>query len=93
VFVQLASDTKKSINTSIIKTYVFKNGYFGQAPWGQQDVDRAKVLDVVKITTLRLEIKCAVKRNYRLCVKMIDTWRNLSGPGVFHFVEQVTLAY
>ena len=45
---QLGKNTKKSLNSIIIKTYVFKSGYFGQALQCLQDVDVAKVLDVVK---------------------------------------------
>lgn len=59
-----------------------------------QDVDVAKVMDAMKITALHQGIKPAVQRGFRLCLKkFIDTWRCFSGLGVFHFVEQGTLAY
>jgi hypothetical protein len=59
-----------------------------------QDVDVAKVMDAVKITALHQRIKPAVQRSFRLCLKKIlYTWRCFSGLGVFHFVEQGTLAY
>lgn len=51
VIVQPASETKKSLCT-LIKTYVLRAGTSDKPALGKQDVDGAKVLDVVKITAL-----------------------------------------
>jgi len=52
------------------------------------------VIDAAKNAALKQGINPTVQENFKLYLKKIqDTWRSISGLGVFHFVEQVTLAY
>lgn len=59
-----------------------------------QDVDVAMAMHAVKIMARHQGIKPAVRKSLRLrLTKIVDTWRCSGGLGVFHFVEQGTLAY